>query len=271
MSQTYFSKLDPEEKEGRLVRLGSSQGKITVWIKGKDDRHFCQVISYYKNTNEIVVNFPDHSALKATHLLCSFELRGALFFSQIDLKTTESEVILKFNYEVFKSERRGAYRLLTYPIYDVWAKFDLGESYQGGKVVQLKSKMSQTNLFKNFLTMVDPNQDADSQIKTLKLRVQDLSVSGMAVHVGDVEGRFFEKDSIYNDIKLQFLDETLIIPELKVVYLVNYIGNDKYASKYKVGIHFTKMDSQMEDKLSKKISSLLREIDFNLDFEKFVK
>ena len=271
MSQTYFSKLDSEEKESRLVRLASSQGKVTVWIKGKDDRHLCQVISYQKGENELSIKAPLELPLNIKSLLCSFELRGAIFFSQVDVKTTAEAMILIFNHEFFKSERRASYRLLTYPIYDVWAEFDLGEVYEGGKVVNLKSKTSQTSLFKNFLSMVDPLNSVESQIQKFKVRVQDLSTSGMALHLGEVESSYFSAGTAFEDVKLQFLDEALVIPELKVVYIVDYIGTDKYASKYKVGLHFTKIDSLMEDKLGKKINSLLREVDFNQDFEKFIK
>ena len=93
----------------------------------------------------------------------------------------------------------------------------------------------------------------------------------MAINVSELEVQFFSRDLTYQNVRLKFLDEIIIVPELKVVYVVDYIGNDKYAGKYKVGIHFNKMDHMTDDKLGKKINSLLREIDFNLDFEKFVK
>lgn len=272
MSGTYFSKLENQEKLSRLGRLAASNGQITVWMKGKDERFTGTVNFFDKDLKELSVELGENNLTLNASALCSFHSNGMLFFGQvIILKTTTSKYLLKFDGDLFKTERRTNYRLLAYPIYEVWAEIDLGEVYQGGKVIDLKSKFSQTNLFKSFLKIVDPNNDHDAQIRNLKLRVQDLSLTGVSLNLGEVESPYFEKDRVFKNIKIKFLDETIIIPEAKVIYVIDYIGQDKFGSKFKVGFNFNEMNEKLTDSLSKKINQLLREVDFNLDFEKFIK
>lgn len=271
MSQIYFSKLNSEEKKSRLQRLGSSRGVITVWLKGQEERHECYAVSFF-DLEEVAVKFDKNPFPFRTQLLCTFELNGSTYFSNVDIENRQDETAaLIFKQDLFKMERRGSYRLLTFPIYDVWSEFDLQEVYEGGKVINLKSKISQTGLFKNFLKLVDPQNDADSQIKKLRIRVQDLSTTGMAIHVNELEVPYFSKDLVFNDVNLRFSDDVIVIAQLRVVYIVDYIGSDRSDGKYKVGIHFEKVDHITDDKIGRKINSLLREVDLNQDFENFIK
>ncbi len=103
------------------------------------------------------------------------------------------------------------------------------------------------------------------------MRVQDLSTTGMALEIGEVEAGYFDKGMIFQKVDLIFSDDTIQIPAAKIVYVVNYISNDRSAKKYKVGIHFENLISSIDDKLGRKINSLLRLTDAKKDFEKFLK
>jgi hypothetical protein len=269
MSQTYFSKLDPKEKESRLMQLGSSKGQVTIWKKGEKNRHNIPVLEFDKNRNELILNTKDEVYPRGTSLLCSFELRGMNFFGEISCnRSIVDHFILEFKKDLFKSEKRGSFRLLTYPIYEVYAEFDLGEAYEGGKVVDIKSRTNQTALFKSFLKLLEDRND-EKQHQTIKYRVQDLSTTGLSLQIGELEAQFFSKDFIYKDVSIIFKDQTIIIPEVKVVYLVDYVSGDKNLKKYKVGLHFLNLPRIIDDQLGGKINKLLREIDFNKDFENF--
>ncbi len=271
MSQNYFSKLDPQEKTSRLGQLGLSKGQVTVWIKGQKDKINLPVLDFDKERSEIALDDKSSIFPLNTSLLCSFELRGMIFFSQVILlKSIMGHNVLHFNDILFKSEKRSSYRLLTYPIYEVWAEFDLGESYQGGNVVSLKSKTSTTGLFKNFLSLVE-NEDGEKPLSTIKLRVQDLSATGMSIHISDVESKYFSKDFIFKNVNIIFKEETIQIPEVKVVYVVDYVSGDKNLKKFKVGLNFPNLPVTIDEKLGRKINELLREINFNKDFENFIK
>lgn len=270
MSQTFFSKQDPSEKISRLALLGSTRGEITVWLKGKKEKYKYKVFKFDKDRGEIVLDSKDQVFTPGQTILCTFELRGMNFFSEVVFQVSISGFsVLVFKNTLFKSERRSSYRLLTFPLYELWAEFDLGEVYEGGKVVDLKSRTSQTGLFKNFLQLID-DKSAD-EVNNFKIRVQDLSTTGMALHIGDLEKKYFEKGFNFQNVKLIFKDETIIIPEATAVYVVDYISSDKNLKKYKVGIHFTNLPAATDDLIGKKINTLLRENDFNKDFENFIK
>lgn len=253
------------------MQLGNSKGQVTVWLKGQKQKNQFKVLEFDKERLEIILDTKDEIFNRGTKLLCSFELRGMHFFIEVvSNKSIVGHFILEAPGDLFKSEKRGSYRLLTFPIYDVYVEFDLGEAYEGGKIVDLRSRTNQTSLFKNFLKLVE-NRDGDNQHQTVRYRVQDLSASGMSLHIGELESQLFVKDFVYKEVSLQFTDEVIIIPEVKVVYVVNSIASDKNLKKFKVGLHFLNLPTNIDDQLGRKINQLLRDIDFNKDFENFTK
>lgn len=274
MSQTFFSKQDSTEKLSRLSLLGSSKGKVTLWLKGSKEKYVYEVSKFDKNRVEIVLDTLDQIFKSGQTILCNFDLRGMSFFSEVVFQISISGFsVLQFKNTLFKSERRSSYRLLTFPIYEVWVDFDLDKFNEGGKVIDLKSKPGQTALFKNFLKLVSNHNVNDplSDTNKLKLRVQDLSTTGLAIHVGEIEAQYFQKDLIFNKVDIRFSDEVIQIPEVKVIYIVDYITNDKNLKKFKVGLHFNNLSTTLDDLIGKKINRLLRENDFNKDFENFIK
>lgn len=272
MSQTYFSKLDPSEKESRLSQLAAAKGKVTVWVKGQKLKSTYTVLEYDKERQDLVLDSKELNFAKGENLLCSFELRGMNFFSEVTAnRSIVDYFLLECKSTLFKSEKRSSFRLLTFPIYEVFAEFTLGEGYEGGKVVNLKNRTNQTALFKNFLKLMDKDEEIKDVTQTVKFRVQDLSATGLSLNIGEIEAEFFVKDQIYKDVKLIFTDETIVVPEVKAVYVVDSISGDKKAKKFKVGLHFPNNPTTVDEQLGKKINKLLREIDFNKDFENFTK
>ena len=273
MSETYFSKLDPSEKISRLVQLSNSKGQVTLWVKGQKQKFIFKILEFDKDRLEIILDTKESVFPKGTSLLCSFELRGMYFFSQVSAnKSIVDHFILEAKSELYKSEKRGSFRLLTFPIYEVYSEFDLGEAYEGGKVIDLKSRSNQTALFKNFLKIIEnKDEETENDNQMVKCRVQDLSTSGLSLHVGEIEAHYFSKGFIYKNVRIVFLDNVIVIPEVKVVYVVDYVSGDKNLKKYKVGLTFPNLPAVIDDQLGAKINQLLREIDFNKDFENFTK
>jgi hypothetical protein len=273
MSQTYFSKQDPSETLSRLSLLGSSGGVVTCWVKGTKEKTNFKVLKFDKERMELMVDSQEKVFPEGTLVLCTFELRGMNFFSEVIFQVSVSGyAILHFKNILFKSERRTSFRLLTYPIYNVWAEFNLGKAYQGGVVIDFKTKSSQTGLFNNFLKLVGDKASGDaSEGNLLRIRIQDLSTTGMALHVSDLENKYFHKETIFQNVNINFKDEIIVVPEVKVVYTVDYISPDKNLKQYKIGLHFENLPTTTDELIGKKINTLLRNNDFNKDFENFLK
>ena len=271
MSGTYFSKLDSTEKLNRLAQFGLSKGEVTLWVKGQKNKLSFRALEFDKERCELVLNSKEMTFPKGTVLLCSFKLRGMFFFSEVTSNTSIGyHFLIEFKNTLFKSEKRRSYRLLTYPIYEVYSEFSLGEAYQGGNVINLKTGSNQTALFKNFLKLLEAKDDV-SDHQSVKYRVQDLSTTGLSLHIGEMEVQFFSKNFVYKDMRIHFTDKVITIPEVKVVYIVDYISGDKNLKKFKVGLNFSNVPAVVDDELGGKINQLLREIDFNKDFENFTK
>lgn len=272
MSQTFFSKLDVPEKNNRLNQLANSSGTVTIWVKGQKEKQTLPVMKFDKERQEIVLDSQEDIHANGTNVLCSFDLRGMTFFSQVVFrKSVGLYSVLHFTGELFKSERRTSFRLLTYPLYEVWAEFDLGEKYEGNNVIDMNKRTSQTKLFQSFIKLADGKDGKPADLTKIKIRVQDISTTGMSIHVGELEVKYFNKDKVFNKVLINFGDEEIEIPEVHLVYVVDYISNDKNIKRYKVGCNFRNLPAKVDDLLGKKINKLLRENDFNKDFENFIK
>ncbi len=272
MSQIYFSKQNLAETVSRLSLLANSKGEVIIWLKGNKDKYTHKVISFNQDRMELVLEEKDINFSSGQSVLCCFSLRGMDFFSEVIFQKSVSQFcVLQFKNILFKSERRSSFRLLTYPIYEVIAEFDLGLVYKGGKVLDFKTRVSQTGLFKSFLKIMDNQSDNEEAGRTLKIRVQDLSTTGIAVHIGALELEYFKKDHIFENVNIRFSDDVIQISKLKVMYVVDYISGDKSLKMYKVGIHFENLSNSIDDKIGKKINTLLRSNDLNKDFENFIK
>lgn len=273
MSQTFFSKLDAEEKKSRLSSLGSAHGEVTLWLKGSKDKSHYRVHDFDRERSAIILETKADLFPLNTELLCSFEMRGMNFFSKVVFQKSVGDfAVIVFDGDFFKSERRNSYRLLTYPHYQVWASFNLGKEYQGGNVIGLKNRISQTGIFKNFLNLVNDEKDPEaSSAGLLRVRIQDLSTTGMAIHIGELEHEHFPKDHVFQNVPISFTDGVLTVPAVRVMYVAPYIGPDRNLKQYKVGLRFDELPLTLDQALGKRINQMLRANDKNKDFENFLK
>ncbi|HLT22993.1 MAG TPA: hypothetical protein VKZ84_06105 [Bacteriovoracaceae bacterium] len=266
MSQTFFSKQTPEEKISRFNQLVSLGEKMIVWQKGSQVKHSFKATHFDKDRNELVVDNEEVLFAVGSKLLGSFEVRGMNFFCELVIsKSAKGYTLFNVGETLFKSERRSSYRLLTYPIYEVYALFHVDHLVENSSVVNLNTGISRKQLFKNFLKLVDKG---DSEKQYVKVRVQDLSTTGLALHISELEEKFIVKDQVYKNLEIHFTDDVITIPEAKVVYVVPYIAEK--SRKFKVGVNFPNLSSKIDNLLGKKINELLRSIDSNKDFENFI-
>lgn len=271
MSQTpssQFSPLNLAERRSKLRNLLQSKGTVTLWRKGVEGRHPYRVKDFRREDNLLIIHAEPHSPTLGTEVLGSFDLLGvSFFFKSKVVRSSNDELEISTDGDFYKSERRRNFRLLTFPIYQLSATFKLPATYEQGKVLDIKKRPGQTGLFKNFLKLVDGSPKTESD---LRLRVQDLSVTGMSITVGPAELDWFKTGDDLKNIEIHFSDEILRVPTTRIVYVVDQIGE---ASKqnFKVGLRFEDVPASLDNQLSTKINSLLRQIDSNRDFEDFLK
>ena len=271
-SRTSFTSLNLAEKQSKLWQLSQSVKVCTLWLKGSKSKLDHRVQSYQREDDVLTLLTEDSSLQLNQEVLGTFDLKGVSFFFKATIvNASENKISLVFSGDFFKSERRNNFRLLAYPIYNIYCLFDLPEGYHGGSVIDFKSKMSQTGLFKSFLKLVDGDPQ-NEDLKKTKLRIQDLSVTGLSLSIGEAELEWLRAGELLAPLIIQFPDLEIEVSKPRIVYIADYVGHsEKGIKKYKVGIKFEDASEDFDMVLSKKINSLLREIDANSDFEDFLK
>lgn len=264
-----FTLLNAAERRSKLRQLDQLKGQLTLWRKGDKSRLVHRVKSFDREQDALTVHEETFHPGLNEPILGSFDLNGVSYFFKARISAIETgEFVLTCKEDFFKSERRQNVRVLTFPTFDLSAHFNIPGEYEDGKVLNLSRRPSQTGIFKSFLKLVDSGADGESK---LKLRLQDLSNSGMSVYVGPAELDWFKAGEELKDTEIHFSDEVLRFPRVKVVYVVDQIGPlNRKQKQYKVGLRFEDMPVTLSDAVNGRISSMLRMMDLNKDFEEFV-
>lgn len=266
-----FSLLNAAEKRSKLRQLDQAKGQVLLWRKGEKNRTTYRVKSFDKN-EDILGLHDEHLGLKPNeNLLASFDLNGVSYFFKVQVKAVvNDEIIAKCSDDFYKSERRQNLRILTFPVFELNGHFSIPAHYESGKVLNLSRRPGQTGLFKNFLKLVEGDAEGKSEQK-LKLRLQDLSSTGMSVYIGPAELEWFKTGEELKNTEVHFPDEVLRFPRMKIVYVVDHIGHMSRQKQYKVGLRFDEMPQSLTEALNNKISTMLKEMDLNKDFEEFLR
>lgn len=266
----HFRKVDESQKKNKLLVIKSNNIQITTWIKGQDYRE--EFVVNHVNLEKLIIELTstEKSKLIDNEVLFSFEIQGMNYFGKSLLKNiSDNKYNIDFNGDLFKSERRSSYRLLTYPTYKIFANFQTNKKYQGSNIVNLKTGQSETGLFRNFLKLLSSN--VSSNDGDINVRVQDISVSGISLNIGEYEKDYLNKDDIIDNLKIDFLGEEFVIPTSKVIYKIDLIDGKSNTKMYKVGIEFQELPMEVDNLLGIQLNRVLRENEENLDFEDFIK
>lgn len=270
-ASSHFSPLNVAEKRSKLRQLDQIKGQLTLWRKGEKTRLIHRVKSFNRESDELVVHLETLRPKAGELILASFDLNGVSYFFKASVaRFLADEITLQCTDEFYKSERRQNVRVLTFPVFDLNGFFTIPVSYEDGKILNISRRPSQTGIFKSFLKLVDAGDAGDDS--KLKLRLQDLSSTGMSVFVGPAELDWFKAGEELRDTEIHFVDEVLRFPKIKIVYVVDHIGHASRKQKqYKVGLRFDEMPQSLAESLNGKIATMLRTLDLNKDFEDFLK
>ena len=266
-SSTHFTKQNIKEKESRFFQLEKQLSSITIWEKGNSSREKFTTIKFDKENMALVLSIGE-TIYTDKNILYAFSINGVNYFGQGLLKKSVAKTYrLLCDEDLFKSERRESYRLLTYPHYDVYVEipFVEDENIAKSNVVNFETGVSQTGLFKNFLQIVGEEETSVKE-NHAKFRVLDISVSGLSFQIGEIEKEYLENKKFIKPMFLTF-DEEIMIPSIEIRYIVPLIRSQ--GSAYKVGIQFLDIDTSLDQKLGKMITKAMRS--FENDFEDFLR
>ncbi len=269
----FFNKLTSAEKQSKLSQLASaSKTNLVIWQKGKAQKYSLAAIDYVRSKDLIEISGKVDEKMFEKEVLASFELSGLHFFGKCKLTKMDSKKsYLLFDNDLFKSERRANFRLLTYPHQDVYVHLKIPNiESKDSNLVDLRTKISQTNLFNNFLSIIEEEGGEKKLDGYLRFRVLDISVTGTAIQFGEIEAELF--DDFKKELGLMYLDfngTVVEIPNGEVVYKRDFLAGDKQTKLYKAGMRFLNVNTNLDEKLSQLINEKLRSLES--EFEDFLK
>jgi len=269
----YFDKLTLDEKQSKLSQLARSvENKMTVWVKGSKTKYTFGPIGYNRASENVQVIGDPHKDILNREVLVAFQISGLNFFGKCRLSHLESnkDILVNFSGDLFKSERRSNFRLLTYPHQNIhlFVKVPI-EKNSNSNLISLATKTNEMNLFRNFLKLVGDTEDTKEREGHLKLRVLDISVTGLAIQLGEIEKSVFENlDADLGSMHLDFNGEMIEIPNGQMLYVLDFVAQDKKTKFYKGGIRFVDIDTNFDEKISSIINQTLRKLEY--EFEDFL-
>ncbi len=267
-NSTHFTKQNTKEKESRFHSLTRSDSSLTIWEKGSKLREKFDVLAFSKKESLLSLSV-NETSYSGKSVLYAFAINGVNYFGEGKLSAlVGTKYTLDVSSDLFKSERRENFRLLTYPHYEahVQVPFELDENVKPSNVIGFDTKMSQTGLFKNFLKIVGEDEKVEIKDNFAKFRVLDISVTGLSFQIGEIEKEYLEQIRILKPMHL-FFQEEMTIPSGEIRYIVPLIRSN--GSAFKVGVQFLDIDLNLDQKLGKIINKAMRS--FESDFEDFLK
>ena len=267
--KTSFTKQNLKEKQSRLNTVVRKGLDLVIWEKGSKDREKFHALKFNKNNLLLSIQAYKSSNLIGKNILYSFTINGLNYFGKSQLKHLDGSMFsLDLNEDMYKSERRETYRLLTYPHHTVHCHIPVPqEELNKSKVVDMRTGLSQTGLFKIFLDIVGNEEEFVAKNGFARFRVLDVSVSGLSFRIGEIEKNFISLGQELEPVFLFFNNEEILIPKAIVKHMVPLV--DGHGKAYKIGIQFQEVDTNMDELLGKLINDALR--DFESEFEDFIR
>lgn len=269
----HFNKLNNKEKESKLLQLlNGSKSQVTVWEKGKSQKSICHIQGPLSTKFDVFVSEQSElQDLLDKDVLVAFSLSGLNFFAQAKCYADSKGTFIRFEGDFFKSERRTNFRLLTDPHHDVYIHVFLKAETEDelSNVISFNAKTSETGLFKNFLALLNSESDEFSEEGFIKIKVLDLSASGAALQLGEMEKELFEKlNSTLGKMFLDFNGKVIEVPGAKIHYINPLKSKSQKTNVYKAGIEFIDVDTNFDVEISKMLNKVLRDVD--KEFEDFL-
>lgn len=269
-SGVYFTKLNDQEKKSKLQNLlNMAKSEVTVWQKGSKEKHRLEVRS---RQSEVALVSRVESGLLNSNLLVNFSLSGLNFFTEAQIVTKDDKNYILLNSDFYKSERRTNFRLLTDSRYEVYLYFkQIQRAERDSNVVGIQTKTSETGLFKNFLKMMSGEDEGLSYINDyLRFKVLDISVSGAAIQVGEIEHEMIRQSKDRTGaLLLDFNGKLFEIPNGRIHYMSPMKNKPQSTPILKAGVEFLEIDTNLDEDLSAIINQTLRDVD--KEFEDFLK
>jgi len=280
-AEVNFIKIPVVELVPKFNSLARDKGLVNLWYKGSNPhKHRATTFTSSNGLNLTFFKEEDFEIKPKEKVYYSFRLAGIEYYGIGVVSNSPEGLVLKLAQDIFRSEKRGKERLLTFPHHQVYSYFEFDgakEQFRGlgvsGNVVSLQDfkqpfkeikREVYTDPVKNFIkTTLDENPNL------MGYRVIDLSSNGIAFLVNAREKILFEG---LNNISTTLLYDSLSfeIKGAKVVYIVDSLtGSTKGNPLYKIGMTFPE-NEKLSSLVHRKLEMSNAKEGAQQDFEDFI-
>ena len=157
---------------------------------------------------------------------------------------------------------------MTYPQHKAWCHIQISrERVDNGNVLSIKTGLSTTGLFRNFLDLVRDSGNDHSWEGFYPFRVIDMSVAGLSILTSDVDAQYFGVGHFVGKMHLIFDGRHVEIPQSKVIH-IDESKRKGISKQVKIGFKFHDVDVKLDHLISGLINQSMRTSGY--DFEEFI-
>ena len=280
-----FIKLNQEELSAKIALLVSESSRIIFWkaapryYEGKATNFEIRQKKTYLTIGDCNI----HLRLSSERICFNFTINDIDYFLRgkvVEQVEDMMEMIVELEEHCFRVEKRNKERLITYPVYEVYAYLKYQKAKSNNVVFFNKKEQKSRdflseidNIQKNKILQMAENVHVEDSEELVGFRVEDLSSSGLSFFASTKE-----KDNILDVIGdekftlvLNFEMQVFNLEEAHIVYKINYI-NTQFSGvpMYKIGITF-KTSPSLKRKIEDHSGITVDLLDYQKEFEEFIK
>jgi GTPase SAR1 family protein len=278
-----FIKLTTEELSNKIALLVSNHDRVIFWKTSP--RYFEGFAGKFLVQNRIFLTLEKTDTtirLNGESICLNFTLNDIDYFLRgkiIEQPDEEARITVELEEECFRMEKRSRERLLTYPVYDVYAYIKFQKKPKPNVIFFNKGEQKTRDFFseidniqKNKISAMSEILTAGDEEDLIGFRVEDLSSNGLSFFASAKE-----KELVLDEIEenfslvLNFEMQIFNLEEAVIVYKMNYINSQfQGVPMYKVGINF-KHSPSLKRKIEDVSGITVDLVNYQKEFEEFIK
>ncbi len=279
-----FIKLTSEELSSKIALLVSNHDRVIFWKTSP--RYFEGVAHHFQVQGRILLTLDKTDIfirVPGETICLNFILNDIDYFLRgkvLEQVEDSSQITIELQEECFRVEKRSRERLLTYPVYDVYAYLKFHKASSGNVIFFNKGEQKTRDFFseidniqKNKIAAMSSDLNPGDEEDVVGFRVEDISSTGLSFFA-NVKEKEMVLDSLSQEkfsLVLNFETQVFNLEEAVVVYKMNYI-NAQFSGipMFKVGINF-KHSSSLKRKIEDISGITLDLVNYQKEFEEFIK